>query len=64
LGLDVGLTKNERDELHTLASNVRDDRLRGLVFKLLAATATPSPEDLAALRDGDDAHDAKHSRRR
>lgn len=34
----MGMTENERAELATLASNVRDDRLRGLIFLLLEDT--------------------------
>jgi len=33
------MTEAERKELAVLAANTRDDRLRGLVFKLLEATA-------------------------
>lgn len=34
------MTPEEREELRVLAANVRDDRLRGLIFKLLESTET------------------------
>ena len=35
---DVEITTAERKELRVLCANLRDDRLRGLLFKLLDAT--------------------------
>lgn len=44
------MTQNEHRELHAMASNIREDRLRGLVFKLLGEVDVddlddPEPED-------------------
>jgi hypothetical protein len=39
------MTQAERDELHALASNIRDDRLRDLVFKLLNSTERARHDD-------------------
>ena len=42
---DVDITGAERKELRIMAANLRDDRMRGLLFKLLDSTGDDDDED-------------------
>lgn len=43
--VDDTITSAERKELHALAANLRDDRTRGLIFKLLNSTGDDSEDE-------------------